>query len=118
MKKLLRARRMRRVGGVRVVKGPPLEWTSIGQFVALAEHGNRSLAFTITPRLGKWLALAIEGKSEASVDGLLESHGHKNLGVFPAVSKAFAACEKFARAWMKARSAKLDCSCDEIGRHT
>jgi|SRR5215831_20313873 len=89
-------------------------WMSAVEMVSIIKSGDRKLACVITHAGEKWSANAIEtGADVDTTVGLFADHGHKHLGVFSSPVRAIAACEDFARKWVKERDIS-QCGCAEI----
>lgn len=95
----------------------PLQWFTQAQFYLLIESETQRLFVGVQPGKDGWAVLALASpKDAATADDILDNHGHKLVGQYPAVADAMKAGEAYARAWAKGHKAARvgDCACDEI----
>lgn len=92
-------------------------WFPQSQLMKVHSVRKRKLACVVslkdpTELEGPWVCGGIE-TSGGTVDELLDSHGHKNLGEHPTMEEAIAAADAYAEDWVA--GAVIDaCKCDEI----
>ncbi len=85
---------------------------SNAQFIKLYQIGVRKLVCIVGQKdptePGLWMAMAVETNATTTA-GVLEQHGHKDLGTFLTIPLALEAADAFGDGW-----AKGACECAEI----
>lgn len=78
-------------------------------------HGDDKLVFTVGIRDRLYYIVAVES-SATDIDGILDSHGHQNLGTFKSRSRAQAAATRYAKSWWTKKTRAARCACKPIRR--
>jgi hypothetical protein len=100
------------------MKGPALQWQLLVMAAGVVRKGRPKDAMTLTinsmqvPGKG-WLTIGVESKAQ-TVEALLASHAHKNLGTFETLDAAMAAGQRYARKWLRLKKSDPHCECGDI----
>lgn len=87
-------------------------------FISILDRDrNRRLTVSVTPdhtgETDRFLVVAIETAIDASINGIMDEHQHRNIGVFDSISDAKRAGEESCLRWLESPSG-VPCPCKEI----
>lgn len=83
---------------------------------ARVRSGARVLGLNIGQAENGCIAIALESPTDSfsDINAILENHAHHVIGTFDTVEAAQAACDAYAKEWLRRRKSAPRCKCKEV----